>query len=113
MRSFSPSLGREITADIYRPQNLTKQDYPLLILNDGQDAESLQLREQIENLWQRDLINPVLVAAIHAGDRMQEYGISSEPDFDNRGSKAGEYEKFLINEFIPYLKSKYPLQSHS
>ena len=45
---------------------------------------------------------------MHANeDRLQEYGSSSAVDFKNRGSKAGLYSEFMINELLPYIRNNY------
>lgn len=109
--TFSSALKRHITANIFRPHHLSEHKYPLLLMNDGQDAESVQLMHSAERLWQRSMIEPVIIAAVHAGDRLHEYGIAGSPDYANRGAGADRYTKFLMEEFIPLLKSKYPIQS--
>ncbi|MFT6371091.1 MAG: hypothetical protein ACJAWH_002176 [Maribacter sp.] len=35
---------------------------------------------------------------------VNEYETSSTPDFKNRGVKAVEYSKFIIEEFIPFVR---------
>jgi enterochelin esterase-like enzyme len=79
----------------------------LLLLNDGQEAENLRIKESLENLYNYGLIKPVLVAAIHAGDeRVQEYGTAGIPDFKQRGSKAAAYTKFIVTELLPAVKKE-------
>jgi enterochelin esterase-like enzyme len=80
-----------------------------MILNDGQDSEALQIKYTIERLSQRDEIEPIIAVAIHAGDRMQEYGVAGEKDFSGRGSKAGLYTDFIIQELVPYLNNYFPV----
>jgi enterochelin esterase-like enzyme len=110
--SFSPILNREVVLDVFRPAHLHPGTYPLLILNDGQDAEALQIKHTVEKLWQRGEISSVIVACVHAGDRMQEYGVADEKDFAGRGSRAKQYTDFLLNELLPFLKSRFPIDAH-
>ena len=109
--SFSPKLNRQVVVDVLKPHHINGSAYPLLILNDGQDADALQLKYTAERLWHRGDILPVLIVCVHAGDRMQEYGVASEKDFAGRGSRAGAYADFILNELLPYLRGKYPIDS--
>jgi enterochelin esterase-like enzyme len=112
--SHSPKLNRQVKIEVFRPHNiLLNYQYPLLILNDGQDAEAVLLKETLEKLWHRNEIEPVIIVGVHAGDRMQEYGVASEEDFAGRGSRAGTYSSFILDELLPYLHSRYPMdKSH-
>jgi enterochelin esterase-like enzyme len=79
----------------------------LLLLNDGQEAENLRIKDSLGNLYNNGALKPVLVAAINAGDdRLQEYGTAGIPDFKQRGSKAAAYTKFIITELLPLLKKE-------
>ena len=106
----STHLKRQVYMEIFRPSNIYSiHKYPVLILNDGQDSEALQIKYTVEKLWQRKEVEPAIIVAIHAGDRMQEYGVSAETDFSGRGGKAGMYSDFIVQELFPYLKSHFPL----
>lgn len=107
--SFSPTLNRQVIVDVFKPAHSNQGVFPLLILNDGQDAETLQLKQTVEKLWQRGEIAPVIIACVHAGDRMQEYGVADEKDFAGRGSRAKQYTDFVLKELLPFLKSKFPI----
>lgn len=109
LTSFSPALNRDVIMDVFRPVHINHGPYPVLILNDGQDAEALQLKHTVEKLWQRAEIQPLIVACVHAGDRMHEYGVADEKDFAGRGSRAKQYTDFLLNELLPFLKSRFPI----
>jgi enterochelin esterase-like enzyme len=50
-----------------------------------------------------------IVAAVIAGDRMQEYGIAAKSDYQGRGSVAKNYMRYITTELIPYLIYKYPI----
>ena len=43
---------------------------------------------------------------------MKDYGISSSADYKGRGKKAGAYTKFIIEEFIPFLKGEFNLSNN-
>ena len=106
----SHPLNRKVRFDIYKPSVYDDKKYrsfPLLILNDGQDMEGIGLKQTLENLYAHQLIQPVIIVAIHAGYRMQEYGTSHTSDYKQRGSLAKQYEKFVIDELLPFLKRDY------
>ncbi|MCS6967066.1 MAG: alpha/beta hydrolase-fold protein [Cytophagales bacterium] len=81
----------------------------LLIVNDGQDAPALQLRETLYQLTRQKIIQPIIIAAVHATERLQEYGTAHVPDYAKRGSKAHLYTAFLIEELIPLLEQRFNL----
>lgn len=98
-------LKREVICSLLMPENYDELDkINLLLLNDGQEAENLQLKTTVENLYVYQQIAPIIVAAIHADDRIQEYGVAGIPDFKGRGSKAAAYTSFITKELMPKLQ---------
>lgn len=96
----SALLEREVTCTVFLPEGVIPQS--LLLLNDGQEAENLHLKETLEHQYERLGIDPLLVVAIHAGEeRIQEYGVAGQPDFKERGAKANLYTEFIVNELLP------------
>jgi enterochelin esterase family protein len=109
----SKLLRRDVRIDIFLPPDnvVSKNEkYRLLLLNDGQDWEQLHLPNTLALLYARKM-PPTLIAAIHAGKRIQEYGIAAIPDYKKRGSKAGLYSLFVTSELLPHLQEKYPISS--
>jgi len=107
----SVSLDRLVTTELFYPTYFDPtRSYPLLILNDGQDAETLDLITILNDLWKLNLCAPFIIAAPHTNNRMQEYGVVGIHDFKGRGSLAKEYSDFVISELIPftnkYLKTE-------
>jgi enterochelin esterase family protein len=104
----SDSLKREVTITLLMPEDYERSEpLNLLLLNDGQETESLKLKETFEKLYETGRIKPVLVAAIHASDeRLQEYGTAGRPDYKLRGSKAMAYTKFITTELLPAIKKE-------
>ncbi|HTD41664.1 MAG TPA: alpha/beta hydrolase-fold protein [Mucilaginibacter sp.] len=104
----SEPLKREVTITLMMPESYERSEpLNLLLLNDGQEAENLRLKETLESLYNTYRIKPVLVAVIHAGDeRIQEYGTAGKPDYKQRGSKAAAYTKFVITELLPLIKKE-------
>jgi enterochelin esterase-like enzyme len=105
----SKLLDRDTVVDIYLPPDYKKDalKYPLLIINDGQDGKAIELKKTLESLTASKEIECIIVVAVHAGDRMQEYGVANKPDFKKRGSKAKDYTRFIMTELIPYLEYQY------
>ena len=102
----SATLNRIVRVDFYLPdQTDLAKGIDVLFVNDGQDLLKMDIRNMIKGLMIGS--NLLILVAIHAGaERKKEYGVSGAPDFMNRGSKAGEYSSFIINELIPYLHTK-------
>ncbi len=83
-----------------------KKEMNLLLLNDGQDAEQLRVKKITDSLYKNKRIGPLLIVAIHAYDRMQEYGVAGYPDFQSRGIDAEKYDAFVADELYPYIKKQ-------
>ncbi len=83
-----------------------KSTMNLLLLNDGQDAGQLGVAKTLDSLYKKDLIQPLVIVAIHAGNRMQDYGVSGFPDFKNNGRRAEKYASFIDNELYAFVKKK-------
>jgi enterochelin esterase-like enzyme len=103
-------LDRDVLVEVMRPAIwIPDKKYPLLVLNDGQDSEAVKIKQAVEHLVREGKIEDIIVAGVTAGDRMQEYGVCTRPDFKNRGSKARAYSKFITTELFPYLVYRYPI----
>ena len=111
----SKTLNRPVRLDIILPAGYYQNDlfrYPFLILNDGQDVAALNLLTTLESLYSAKTIPPIIVVAIHAGNRIQEYGTAGQADYKKRGSKAGAYTNFILTELIPELEKRYRLSAN-
>ena len=106
----SSYLGRDVEVSILLPPaNLNSQGpYPVLYLNDGQDLERLGLQATLNALYARHAVRPFVLVAPHADERRtQEYGTAAHPDFNGRGSLAGAYSAFVLQELIPFAQANY------
>lgn len=83
-----------------------KSDMNLLLLNDGQDADKMNVKKSLDSLYQEKLIEPLIIVSIHADNPLQEYGVSGLSDFKNNGSKADKYAAFIDNELYAFIKKK-------
>ena len=101
----SSNLNREVSVTVFAPEGFGDHElHNLLLLNDGQDALNLRLKDTFFTLTDKNLIKPVIIVAIHAGDdRLNEYGTAGKPDFKKRGSKAAAYTEFIKSELFPAI----------
>ena len=101
----SETLKREVTCTFLMPEYIEfAGPLNLLLLNDGQETQSLQLKETLEELMGSHRIKPVLVVAPHANEeRLHEYGTAGKPDFKKRGAKAALYTEFIRSELLPAI----------
>jgi enterochelin esterase-like enzyme len=98
--------------DIFLPPTYHQQPshyFRLVIMNDGQDVKSLKIKENLDRLHLNQEIHPTILVAVHATQRIQEYGTAGHPDYANRGSKARSYTNFVVHELIPFLTHHYRL----
>jgi len=80
------------------------------LINDGQDMEKLGLKAMLDELYSKNIIEPLLCVGIHAGtERKMEYGTARIPDYKGRGAKAGKYTGFIFDELLPYIHTQYPV----
>ncbi|GAB3786255.1 hypothetical protein GCM10028818_49340 [Spirosoma horti] len=109
----SVPLNRTVHLTIILPPSYqtTKVAYPVLYLNDGQDLPRLHMTGILDSLYQKMAIRPFVLVAIHAGDRIQEYGTAARADYMNRGSKAALYTDFVLTELLPYIKKHYRIRT--
>ena len=109
---YSRHLQRQVTLSIFStPLPDDKSQLNLLILNDGHEAAALQIKETLTRLMQEQKIQPLLVVAIHAGDRNREYGVAGKPDFQQRGDRADHYADFIDRELYPFIKKRAGVRS--
>ena len=91
--------------------------YPVVYLNDGQDAVAVDLQPTLARLHARGLIHPVIVVAIHMlPDRMGTYGLSDRAAArslaaDTRhgrvGARAHEYSEWVAKSLVPHIDARY------
>ena len=112
---FSRNLGREVTFRLLAPGNYrsTEQRFPVLLMNDGQDFKAMDLEKTISNSYLDKSVRPFVYVGIETNkNRIHEYGTASSGDFKGRGKRAVDYSKFIIEEFIPFLKGEFKV-SHN
>ena len=117
LRNFrSAYLSTRFSIDVYLPPDYDASGsakFPILFFNDGQDMKAVRLTDTLLQLYTSQQIPSLIVAAIHAGERLQEYGTAHRPDYRNRGSKAHFYTQFIVNELVPHLWGNYPVRKEA
>jgi len=111
---FSKTLKRHVIFRFVAPGGYRKseQAFAVLLMNDGQDYQAMNLEKTLTQSFLENPIKPFCYIGIECNeDRINEYGTSSASDFKKRGSKASMYSTFIINEFIPFIKSKFKLST--
>jgi enterochelin esterase-like enzyme len=104
---YSRHLQRQVKLTIIStPIPDDKAELNLLILNDGQDMGKLNIKAIADSLYKKNLIQPLIIVGITAGDRMKEFGVAGTKDFMNRGDKADNYAAFIDNELYAFAKKK-------
>jgi enterochelin esterase-like enzyme len=104
---YSRHLQKHIGLTILStPVPKEKGDFNLLLLNDGQDIEKLGIKNIVDSLNRKKLIQPLVVVAINAFNRMQEYGVADNSDYQGNGASAEKYSNFIINELLPFIKKQ-------
>ncbi len=107
---YSAALRRYVTVEVILPpwyDEAVQFSFPLLILNDGQSMHKVKMREALMNCYEKNLIPPMLVAGVYAGDRLQEFGVAGHPDYLRRGAKASKYSRFITFELLPLLRKNF------
>jgi enterochelin esterase-like enzyme len=109
--AYSKLLGREVTVNLLLPPGISESPvkHPLLVLNDGQDMTKLLVKATLEQLVGEAKMDPIIVAGVVAGDRLQEYGVTPQQDYLKRGKHTRAYARYVTAELVPYLLYKYPI----
>jgi enterochelin esterase-like enzyme len=108
----SRALNRKVIVDLYRPTPLLHaSDASLLLINDGQDMETMKFTDILRELSSNQQLRPLIAVGVHAGtERKMEYGVAGVPDFKQRGAMALEYTSFILTELVPFLKKRFRVE---
>jgi len=108
----STFLSRYVIVDCYLPKNISAPDkLSLLLINDGQDLEEMKFSSMLNQMIEANEITAVLCVGIHANkDRKIEYGTANVLDYEGRGAKASLYQKFILEELLPFIHVTYRIE---
>jgi enterochelin esterase-like enzyme len=108
----SAKLERNLLIDFYLPpeaEDTTNQAFDVLLINDGQDLQTMHFESILDRLYRTRAIRPVLCIGIHAGPmRKFEYGTSATADYKGRGNLANRYIHFITDELVPAVHQLFP-----
>ncbi len=114
--SFSSiNLERKVLFRLVAPPDYKDAEkcFPVLLMNDGQDFSALQLEQTLVSSFKSKALAPFIYVGVECGkERIQEYGTAVSADFKGRGSKAPEYTRFIMDEFIPFLRDEFKVSHH-
>ncbi len=106
----SALLGESRTIDVFLPRGYATESgrvYPVLYANDGQDMVAVDLAGQLDSLQQHRAMEPTIVVAIHATERVRDYGTAGIPNAQGLGDRATLYQRFLLEELMPAINARY------
>jgi enterochelin esterase-like enzyme len=106
----SRALGETRTIDVFLPRDYARDStthYPVLYANDGQDMPAVDLAGILDSLERTGAMTPVLVVAIHATERVQDYGTAGIRNAQGLGGRAERYQRFLLTELMPAIDARY------
>jgi enterochelin esterase-like enzyme len=107
----SEILERNLRVDFYLPPETEtgKSQYDVLLVNDGQDLQTMGFESILNKLYHINAIKPVLCIGIHASPlRKFEYGTALTADYKGRGNLARRYMNFITEELIPAIHLLFP-----
>lgn len=107
-------LGEPRRIDVFLPRHYaadTALRYPVLYANDGQDMDSVDLAGTLDSLQRTGRIAPVIVVAIHATERVQDYGTAYIPNAQGLGARADRYDQFLQSEVMTLIEARYRVET--
>jgi enterochelin esterase-like enzyme len=103
-------LGETRTIDVFLPRGYAAdsgRSYPVLYANDGQDMATVDLAGILDSLQRAGAMAPAIVVAIHATDRLQDYGTAGIVNAQAMGGRAERYQRFVLEELMPAIAARY------
>ena len=115
--AFAPD---KVTVAIHLPPGYDATSairYPVLYVNDGQDAAAVGLADTLTQLYDEEAIDRIIVVAIKMlPDRMGTYGLSDrgaqrsiagDSRFGPVGARAHAYSEWVAKTLVPYVDASY------
>jgi enterochelin esterase-like enzyme len=104
----SSFLDRDVLIDFYFPPQYSDiSDISLLLVNDGQDLVTMRFEDILEELYESQAVSNLFCVGIHCSkDRKNEYGTEKYLDYKGRGAKAALYSRFILEELMPFIRTK-------
>ena len=109
-----------IRVDVHLPDGYdpaARPGYPVLYLNDGQDAGALTLAQTLDAMTDAGTIRPLIAVAIHMPpDRMGAYGLSdraagdpivAQTRYGPVGARAHAYSEWVAHTLVPEVDARF------
>ena len=106
--------------DVHLPDGYDAQapiGYPVLYLNDGQDADEVALAPTLDDMLEAGTIRPLIAVAIHMPpDRMGAYGLSdrrardpivAQTRYGPVGQRAHAYSEWVAHTLVPAIDARF------
>ena len=109
-RIYSEYLDRIIRFRYMAPADYREpgKAYSVLLMNDGQDFTAMRLEKTFSEAFASESVKPFIYFGLECNEnRMHEYGTAVSADYKGRGGLAADYSKFVIKEFVPFIKKKF------
>jgi len=106
-------LGEARTVDVFLPAGYAMEplaSYPVLYANDGQDMEAVALAAILDSLRRSGRMAAAIVVAVHATERVVDYGTACVPNAQGLGARADRYGQFLLTELMPLIETRYRIR---
>jgi enterochelin esterase-like enzyme len=109
----SAFLKRDVKVDFYYPpKTVQTANLSLLLINDGQDLVTMDFASILDDLYETRSVKDVFCVGIHCSkDRKNEYGMAKYLDYKGRGAKAALYNRFILEELMPFIRSSLSIYS--
>ena len=102
---YSRHLQRKVMLTVIStPMPDNNDDINLLVCNDGQLFDQMNIKAIADSLYRKHLLSPLVIVGVHAGKRLEEYGVAEKSGKAVAGGKADHYDSFFNNELYPYAK---------
>ena len=106
-------LGEPRIIEVYLPRGYrtdTTRSYPVLYANDGQDMEAVDLAGSLDSLQRTGSMQPTIVVALHATERVQDYGTAYVTNAQGLGARADRYGEFVMAEVMTLIEARYRVE---
>lgn len=103
---FSTNLNNSRTIRVYLPPGYesTTDSFPMILMHDGLEYISLaSMHNILDYLIANNQITPVIGVFVPPVNRTPEYA----------GNQMGAFSNFIVNELLPYIRSRYRVKSGS
>jgi enterochelin esterase-like enzyme len=106
-------LKRAVKVDCYLPSvDCSLDNINLLLINDGQDLVTMGYQHILQHLYDDGEVASLLCVGLHcSADRKNEYGTAKNLDYKGRGAKADLYNRFVMEEVLPFIRKCYHIKS--